>query len=178
VFYVNVNAGFILQVGPAVTVGGQAADVPHVDQSAAPASVEQHLLQLLLRKQRQQQSAVAVTTPQQQQALLQLLMHSQASSAAQAVRQTSAAAAFSLASLPTTAAVPTSQGPRPRAIKSQHSQPQQLTDAMLQQQQQALQHDVLKTEAAKLAEASKLAELRYILLYTLYNYTLGEVKFR
>jgi len=49
--------------------------------------------------------------------------------------------------------------PRPRAIKSQHSQLQQVPDAMLQQQQ-ALQHDLLKTDAAaKLAEATKLAEL-------------------
>jgi len=151
-----------------VTAGGQVTEVPRggSDQTSAPASVEQHLLQLLMRKQRQQ-PAVAVTTPQQQ-ALLQLLMQSQASSSSQAARQNSAAAAaaaFSMATnLPTTASVPTSQGPRPRAIKSQHSQPQQLTDAMLQQQQ-ALQHEVLKTEAAKLAEASKLAELRYVLLY-------------
>ena len=95
-------------------------------------------------------------------------MQSQATSAAQ--RQTSAPAAapaFSLAGLASTA---TSQGPRPRAIKSQHSQPQQLTDALIHQQaqqQQALQHDVLKTEAAKLAEASKLAELRYTMTQVL-----------
>ena len=41
---------------------------------------------------------------------------------------------------------------RPRAIKSQHSQPQQLTDVILQQQQQPQPHDVLKTDAGKLAE--------------------------
>ena len=126
------------------------------DQSAAAPSVEQHLLQLLMRKQQQQQPTVAVTTPQQQQALLQLLLQTQASST-QAARQTSVPGAFTLANLPSTvaaaAAVPASQVARPRAIKSQHSQPQQLSDAMLQQQQQqALQHDVLKTEAAKLAE--------------------------
>jgi len=145
-----------------VTAGGQAGDVPRVgsDQATAPPSVEQHLLQLLMRKQ----PAVAATTPQQQQALLQLLLQSQVSSA-QAARQAPAAGAFSLANLSSTgsaaASVPTSQVPRPRAIKSQHSQP--LPDAVLQQQQQALQQDLLKTEAAKLAEASKLAELRYII---------------
>jgi len=67
-------------------------------------------------------------------------------------------AAFS--HLPSTAAAAV---PRPRAIKSQHSQPpQQMPDAILQQQQQqALQHDLLKADAAKLAEASKLAERGY-----------------
>jgi len=69
-------------------------------------------------------------------------------------------AAFS--HLPSTAAA--AAVPRPRAIKSQHSQPpQQMPDAILQQQQQqALQHDLLKADAAKLAEASKLAERGYV----------------
>jgi len=144
------------------------ADVPRAstDRSTPPPSAEQHLLQLLMRKQ-QQQPSVATTTPQQQ-ALLQMLLQSQTSSS-QAARQPPVTAAFSLANLPSTAAaaaVPTSQVPRPRAIKSQHSQPQQMPDAVLQQQQ-ALQHDLLKTDAAKLAEASKLAELGYV-FYAVY----------
>jgi len=78
-------------------------------------------------------------------------------SSTQAARQPPVTTAFSLANLPSAAAapVPASHVPRPRAIKSQHSQP----DAM----QQALPHDLLKTDAAKLAEASKLAELGYVL---------------
>jgi len=146
--------------------GGPAADVPRggSDQSMAPSSAEQHLLQLLMRKQ---QPAVAVTTPQQQQqALLQMLLQSQATT--QAARQpVVATTAFSLANLPSTAAVvaaAASQVSRPRAIKSQHSQPP-LPDAL----QQALQ----QTEAAKLAEASKLADLRYACQLTQFEWYLS-----
>jgi len=133
--------------------------VPRVggDQSVAPLSAEQHLLQLLIRKQQQQQQQPACVTAPQQQALIQMLLQSSAQGAA---RQPPVTTAFTLANLPSTAAaaaVPASQVPRPRAIKSQHSQ----SDAI----QHSLQHDLLKTDAAKLAEASKLAELAGYVLY-------------